>query len=87
MKLSEICTITGKDLKYGVDVNGKVFVKIDGLEIRDGGFLIGATGRGKTKAAALKDYATELSGGHRVVVDYNNPTEREFELPKTITSR
>ena len=59
---------------------------MQGVEIKDGGCLVGAYGRGKTLAAAKRDYAKQLQR-KTIVVHAMRNDRREYKMPPKITSR
>lgn len=60
---------TGKDLAIGKDLEGNTTVCFEYGYIKDGDFLIGSFGRGKTLEEAIADYCRQISG-KTLVFDY-----------------
>ena len=60
---------TGKNLAVRTDTNGNTTVCFENGYIKDGNFLIGSCGRGKTFGEAVEDYCRQISG-KTLVFDY-----------------
>ncbi len=90
MTLSEIAIITGTsfDERYvsGLPIITRWQFDLHGVEVEDGGCLVGAYGRGKTLAAAKRDYAKQLQN-KIIVVNAMTDDRREYKMPPKITSR
>lgn len=90
MTLLEIAIITGTsfDERYvsNLPVDTRWQFDLQGVEIKDGGCLVSAYGRGKTLVAAKRDYAKQLQS--KIIVVHAMKVDRlEFLLPPKITSK
>ena len=70
---------TGKDLTISKDLDGNTTVYFEGGYIKDGGFLIGSCGRGKTFGNAVIDYCRQISG-KTLVFDYPNGKRETIKI-------
>ena len=90
MTLLEVAIVTGTSFSETPtsirSSENKWLFSLHGVEVKDGHLLIGTCGRGKTLAAAKKDYAKQLQS-KLIVVNANKPDEQELLLPPKITVR
>ena len=70
---------TGKDWVIGKDINGNTTVCFENCYIKDGGFLIGNFGRGKTFGEAVDDYCRQISG-KTLIFDYPNGKRETIKI-------
>jgi hypothetical protein len=86
MNLRDLGIITGKGVsveKSSTSRNWKC--KIRGLEVKEGGCLVGAYGTGQNKSEAMKDYAEQIQG-QMIVIDSMQPGRKTFRLPEIISA-
>ncbi len=87
MTLLEIAIITGTSFnETSFPSEHKWLFSLYGVEVKDGHLLVGTCGRGKTLAAAKKDYAKQLQS-KMIVVNAHKPDRQELLLPPKITTR
>ena len=90
MTLLEIAIITGTSFNESPTSirpsEYKWLFSLHSVEVKDGHLLVGTCGRGKTLAAAKKDYAKQLQG-KMIVVNAMTINRQEYLLPPKITIR
>ena len=63
MKASEkLLNLEGRMLFVGKNINGKVYVRYECCDVKDGCFLIGTYGTGNSFEEACEDYLKKISG-------------------------
>lgn len=63
MKSSEkLLNLKGRMLSVGKNINGKVYVRYERCDVKDGCFLIGTYGTGNSFEEACDDYLDKISG-------------------------
>ena len=89
MTLLEIAIVTGTsfDERYvsTLPLDTRWQFDLHDVEIKEGSCLAGAYGRGKTLAAAKKDYAKQLQS-KMIIVNAMKPNRQEYLLPPKITT-
>ena len=88
MTLLEVAIVTGTSFnETPTSIRSseyKWLFSLHGVTIKDGHLLVSTCGRGKTLAAAKKDYAKQLES-KLIVVNAYKPDRQELLLPPKIT--
>lgn len=63
MKASEkLLNLENRTIRVGKNINGKVYVRYERCDVKDGRFFIGTYGTGNNFEEACEDYLNKISG-------------------------
>lgn len=87
MNIAEYCDVINKNIKvtYYHNQNTRWTACIERAEVKDGNFLTGMYGDGKTPYNAIENYIANIKGKTIVFDAYDKEKRIEYKVPETLT--